>query len=292
MSNKKTIEYIINPPPAHMVGDGFRVHSFFPGGRLIDKKRMSPFFLLDYGAAVDFAPSNEPRGVGVHPHAGFETVTIAYKGKVAHHDSAGNHGIIGEGDVQWMTAGAGLLHKEYHEENYSKTGGPFQMVQLWVNLPAEHKKTKPKYQEITNSIMGKYMLSDNASLVEVIAGEYNETKGPAFTFSPMQVYNARLEKGVTAKFNLPANYNTGLLVIEGTILVNGEPVNTDHFVLFKNDGEEMIVEATEKAIVLVLSGEPIDEPIAAYGPFLMNTWSEVEQAIQDANAGKFGMLED
>ncbi len=292
MSNIKTIEYIIAPPPPHMVGDGFRVHSFFPGGRLIDKKRMSPFFMLDYGSKIEFSPSDEPRGVGVHPHAGFETVTIAYHGKIAHHDSAGNSGIIGEGDVQWMTAGSGLLHKEYHEENFSKTGGPFQIVQLWVNLPAAFKKTKPKYQEITNSMMGRFYLADGKSFIEVIAGEYNKVKGPASTFSPMQVYNARLKKGADAILNFPANYNTGLLVIEGAVTINGSEVNADHFVLFKNEGEEIEINASADAVILVLSGEPIHEPIAAYGPFLMNTWQEVEQAIQDANAGKYGVLED
>lgn len=292
MSNKKTIEYIIAPPPPHMVGDGFRVHSFFPGGRLIDKKRMSPFFMMDYGSKIEFPPSKEPRGVGVHPHAGFETVTIAYQGKIAHHDSAGNSGIIGEGDVQWMTAGSGLLHKEYHEEEFSKKGGAFQMVQLWVNLPAKDKKTKPKYQEITNAMMGRAFLEDKESFIEVIAGEYDNVKGPASTFTPMQVYNARLKKGANATLRFPSNYNTGLLVVEGAVKMNGSEVATDHFVLFKNDGEEITLEATENAIILILSGEPIDEPIAAYGPFLMNTWPEVEQAIQDANSGKFGVLED
>lgn len=292
MATQKSIEHIIAPPPPHMVGDGFRVHSFFPGGRLIDKKRMSPFFLMDYGSKVDFSPSIKPRGVGVHPHAGFETVSIAYQGKIAHHDSAGNSGIIGEGDVQWMTAGAGLLHKEYHEENFSKTGGLFQMVQLWVNLPAKDKKTKPKYQEITQGMMGRAILPDGKSFIEVIAGEYNGVKGPAFTFTPIQLYNARLNKGASAILSFPAIYNTGLLVVEGTVLMNGSLVDTDHFVLFKNDGEEIEIETTENAIVLVLSGEPIDEPIAAYGPFLMNTWPEVEQAILDVNAGKFGVLEE
>jgi len=185
--NTKNIEHILPPPAPHMVGDGFRVHSFFPGGRLIDKKRMSPFFLMDYGAKIEFNPSEEPRGVGVHPHAGFETVTIAYHGRIAHHDSAGNSGIIGEGDVQWMTAGSGLLHKEYHEKEYSKTGGPFQMVQLWVNLPAKDKKTTPKYQELTNQKMGRHSLTDGKSYIEVIAGTYQGTKGPAFTFTPMEV---------------------------------------------------------------------------------------------------------
>lgn len=292
MATKKSIEYIISPPAPHMVGDGFRVHSFFPGGRLIDKKRMSPFFMLDYGSKIDFSPSDEPRGVGVHPHAGFETVTIAYHGKIAHHDSAGNSGVIGEGDVQWMTAGSGLLHKEYHEENFSKTGGSFQMVQLWVNLPSAHKKTKPKYQEITNNMIGKAFLDDDNSYVEVIAGEYNGVKGPASTFTPIHVYNVKMKKGASATMNLPSHYNTGLLVIEGNVTMNESSVATDHFVLFKNDGEEIIIEATEDAVVLVLSGEPINEPIAAYGPFLMNTWAEVEQAIQEVNAGKFGVLEE
>ena len=292
MSNQKSIDVIIAPPPLHMVGDGFRVHNFFPNSRFIDKRRMSPFFMLDYGSKIEFHPSDEPRGVGVHPHAGFETVTIAYKGKIAHHDSAGNSGIIGEGDVQWMTAGSGLLHKEYHEREFSKTGGLFKMVQLWVNLPAKDKKAKPKYQEITNSSMGRAYLNDKTSFVEVIAGKYNEVKGPASTFTPMQVYNAKLIKGVSAEFNLPANYNTGLLVIEGTVKVNGNEVLNDNFVLMKNDGEQFTIEATTDAIVLILSGEPIDEPIAAYGPFLMNTWQEVEQAINDVNAGKFGILEN
>ena len=288
----KNIEHILPPPAPHMVGDGFRVHSFFPGGRLIDKKRMSPFFLMDYGAKIEFTPSAEPRGVGVHPHAGFETVTIAYHGKIAHHDSAGNSGIIGEGDVQWMTAGSGLLHKEYHETEYSKTGGPFQMVQLWVNLPAKDKKTTPKYQELTNQKMGRHLLADGKSYIEVIAGSFEGTKGPAFTFTPMEVYNARLQAGGKGTLTFPANYNTGILVIQGSAHINGQQVAADHFVLFKNDGEEIILEANEDSILLVLSGDPIDEPIAAYGPFLMNTWPEVEQAIQDVNAGKFGFLED
>lgn len=291
MSTKKTIEAILPPPPAHMVGDGFRVHGFFPGEK-ISKKRMSPFFMMDYGSKVDFSPSEQPRGVGVHPHAGFETVTIAYHGKIAHHDSAGNSGIIGEGDVQWMTAGAGLLHKEYHEKEFSKTGGLFQMVQLWVNLPAKDKKTKPKYQEVTNEMMGRYLLAEEKGFIEVIAGEYNGTKGPATTFTPMQVYNARLKKDATATLSFPSNYNTGLLIIEGSANINGNAVATDHFVLFKNEGEEIAIEAREDTIILVLSGEPIDEPIAAYGPFLMNTLQEVEEAIESVSRGKFGVLED
>ena len=285
----KIIDSIITPPPPHMVGDGFRVHSIFPGGG-IDKKRMSQFFLMDYGSKVDFSPANEPRGVGVHPHAGFETVTIAYHGRIAHHDSAGHSGIIGEGDVQWMTAGSGLLHKEYHEESFSKTGGLFQMVQLWVNLPAEYKKTKPKYQEITNQMMGRFPLEDGQSYIELIAGEYKGVKGPAFTFTPMHVYNLKLKKGSSVELSFPSGYNTGMLMIEGSATMNGQSAPADHFVLFKNEGELINVTADEDAIILVLSGEPINEPIAQYGPFLMNSWEEIEQAMKDVNAGKFGEL--
>jgi redox-sensitive bicupin YhaK (pirin superfamily) len=292
MSNQRSVEAVIAPPPPHMVGDGFRVHNFFPGTKQIGKTRMSPFFMLDYGSKIDFSPKDEPRGVGVHPHAGFETVTIAYHGKVAHHDSAGNSGIIGEGDVQWMTAGSGILHKEYHEEEFSKKGGPFQMVQLWVNLPAKDKKVSPKYQEITNNKMGRYNLPGEKGFVEVIAGEYGGVKGPATTFTPIYAYNARLKKDAKLDLSFPTDYNTGLLVIEGNIKVNGINAHADHFVLLKNDGEDFSIETTEDSIIFILSGEPINEPIVAYGPFVMNTWEEIEKAIDDVNAGKFGVLAD
>lgn len=292
MNTQRSVEAIIAPPPPHMVGDGFRVHNFFPGTKQIGKTRMSPFFMLDYGSKIEFTPSKTPRGVGVHPHAGFETVTIAYHGKVAHHDSAGNSGIIGEGDVQWMTAGSGLLHKEYHEEEFSKTGGPFQMVQLWVNLPAKDKKTSPKYQEITNAMMSKVYLPNEKGYVEIVAGEYNGVKGPASTFTPINLFNARIKKDAKLELSFPKEFNTGLLIIEGNVKVNGINAHADHFVLLKNDGEEFTIDATEDSIILVLSGEPINEPIVAYGPFVMNTWEEIEQAVNDVNAGKFGVLED
>lgn len=291
MNDNKSIEAIIAPPAPHMVGDGFRVHGFFPGGR-IDKKRMSPFFLMDYNSKVEFSPSEQPRGVSVHPHRGFETVTIAYHGKVAHHDSAGNSGVIGEGDVQWMTAASGLLHKEYHEKEFSRKGGLFQMVQLWVNLPAKYKMIPPKYQEITNDMMGRFELPDSKGVIEIIAGAYKNINGPATTFTPMHVYNARLKAGAKSEFNFAAKYNTGMLIVEGSALINGQQAAADHFILFKNDGEQIVVEASEDAVILILSGEPIDEPIAQYGPFLMNTWQELEQAFDDVNAGKFGVLEE
>lgn len=286
----KQIQAIIEPPAPHMVGDGFRVHNFFPGAN-ISNSRMSPFFLMDYNAKIDFPARKEPRGVGVHPHRGFETVTIAYQGAVAHHDSAGNSGVIQQGDVQWMTAGSGILHKEYHEETYSQQGGPFQMVQLWVNLPAQYKMTPPGYQAITKDMIATYSLPDSTGAVEVIAGAYKGVKGPVSTFSPIEMYNVVLKPSATAAIQLPENYNTGLLMLKGKAVVNGKQVPQDHFVLFENDGTDISITATEDSIALVLSGEPINEPIAAYGPFLMNTHEELQQAYDDYNKGKFGYLE-
>ncbi|MBG6236697.1 redox-sensitive bicupin YhaK (pirin superfamily) [Pedobacter sp. CAN_A7] len=286
----KEVASVLNPPAPHMVGDGFRVHNFFPQGH---KLKMSPFYLLDYNAKVNFSAREQPRGVGTHPHRGFETVTIAYQGAVAHHDSAGNSGIIYPGDVQWMTAGSGILHKEYHEQQYSLKGGYFQMVQLWVNLPAAFKMTTPKYQGIKASDIKEVVLPQNQGTVKVIAGHFDGIEGAASTFSPMEVYELRLNAGARLSLNFPAPYNTGLLVIEGTIQVNDlEKASADQFVHFKNEGTAFTVEALEDTIVLVLSGEPINEPIASYGPFLMNRPEEIQQALADYNQGKFGYLEE
>lgn len=287
----KIIESIIPPPPYHWVGNGFKVNGIFPEG-INSEKRMSPFFLLDYNAKTEFAPSEKPRGVGVHPHRGFETVTIAYKGKVEHHDSKGNHGVIGEGDVQWMTAGSGILHKEYHEKEFSKKGGVFQMVQLWVNLPAKYKMTTPKYQPITYNTFGKYNLPDNNGILNVIAGKFKDIAGPAYTFSPINVYDIKLNKSVALKIELPENYNTGILMIEGNSIINEQNVLENNFILFKNSGTKILFNALTNCTFLVLSGEPIDEPIAAHGPFLMNTDEEIQNAIDDYYTGKFGNLED
>ena len=292
MSKFRSIEKILPPPPAHMVGDGFRVHNFFPGNGTISLQRMSPFFLMDYGAKVDYPPTQNPRGVGVHPHRGFETVTISYHGKVAHHDSAGNSGVIGEGDVQWMTAASGILHKEYHDKDWSMQGGILQMVQLWVNLPARYKMSPPKYQPILREQFGKYALSENQGVIEIIAGNYKGVDGPAYSFTPIEMYNLRLNQGADLVLDLPQNYNTGFLVIEGNVIINGKAVSTDYFVLFANDGSEIQVQTTENAIVLVLSGVPINEAIFPYGPFVMNTKQEILQAYEDLNNGKFGYLED
>ncbi len=288
----KNIEAVIAPPSPHFVGDGFRVHGFIPGVPRLNFQRMDPFLVMDYNSAFYFPPTDRPRGVGVHPHKGFETVTIAYKGSVAHKDSSGGGGVIKEGDVQWMTAGNGVLHKEFHEENFSKHGGSFQMVQLWVNLPAKDKKVAPKYQAITKDNIKKYPLEDNAGTIEVIAGKYKEVTGPASTFSPVHLMNAKLNKGGKADFSFPRDYTTALLVIEGNILVNEDRnVPTDHFLLFGNEGDLFSIEATENAVVLVMSGAPLKEPIAAHGPFVLNTQEELVQAFEDFNNGKFGVLE-
>jgi quercetin 2,3-dioxygenase len=289
----KSINAILPPPPPHMVGDGFRVHNFFPSYDKIGMQGMSPFFLMDYNSKVEIPPSDIPKGVGVHPHRGFETVTIAYHGSVAHHDSAGNSGVIGEGDVQWMTAGAGVLHKEYHEKEFSKRGGPFQMVQLWVNLPAKFKRTPAKYQSIENNIMGKYRIPGGKGVVEIIAGEFKGIKGPASTFSAMSLFNAKLFKGTSTDFSFSEKDNTGLLIIEGEVKINNSGIaSEDSFIFFKHEGEAIAVEALKDSVILIMSGEPIDEPISSYGPFLMNTEAEIQEAYDDYYNGKFGYLEE
>lgn len=287
---EKQIEKIIKPGMPHFVGYGFRVHSFIPSA--IPMQRMDPFIVFDYNSKYNFPASSIPKGVGVHPHRGFETVTLAYKGRVEHADSSGGGGIIGEGDVQWMTAASGVLHKEFHESEWSKEGGEFQMVQLWVNLPAAHKMSDPKYQALENKSIPKVQLADGLGYVEVVAGEYQGTKGAASTFTPVNLFNAKLKTDGKAEFEFPESYNTGLLILEGSVKVNGEEVATDHFVLFENNGEKISVEAMKDALILVLSAEPINEPIAAYGPFVMNTEAEIKQAFRDFQTGKFGFLED
>lgn len=289
----RNIEVVVAPKEAHYVGDGFRVHNFIPSGFHLDMQRMDPFIMMDYNSPFYFPPTDKPRGVSVHPHRGFETVTIAYKGKVAHHDSSGGGGVIAEGDVQWMTAASGVLHKEYHEEEFSKVGGDFQMVQLWVNLPARDKMSKPKYQALANAAINKYHLPANGGEIEVIAGKHKNIIGSASTFTPVHLLNAKLKKGAKENFEFPQNYNTALLVIEGTIKVNNtDLVETHNFVLFENNAAMFSIEATEDTIVLILSGEPINEPIAAQGPFVMNTRQELMEAFDDYNKGKFGYLEE
>jgi len=287
----KQVEMVLAPKQPHFVGDGFRVHNFIPSGYGLTMERMDPFIMLDYASRYHFPPTGKPKGVGVHPHRGFETVTIAYKGSVAHHDSAGGGGEIKEGDVQWMTAASGVLHKEYHAESFCATGGDFQMVQLWVNLPAKDKMSTPKYQAIENSNIPKIKV--DGGIVEVIAGAYQDHKGAASTFTPINMLNAKLTSGGSAEFSFPSNHNTCILVIEGEVILNNtEDVPLDHLALFKNEGETFTIKASQDSIVLILSGEPINEPIAAHGPFVMNTREQIMEAFQDYELGKFGELAD
>ena len=289
----KSIEAVLPPDNLHFVGDGFRVYGILGRKEPLSMKRMSPFLLLDYAPVHYFPPNNgAPRGVGPHPHRGIETVTIAYKGKVEHNDSTGAGGIIEEGGVQWMTSGSGILHKEYHEKKFSKKGGEMQMVQLWVNLPTKDKMTTPKYQNLNNKDLSKVELENNVGSIDIIAGEYEDHKGPAASFSPLSLFNVKLKKGKGTSFSFNENHNTGLLIIKGSVTVNNsEKAPTNHFVLFKNKGKEFTLRADEDATILVLSGEPIDEPIASYGPFVMNTNEEIKQTIDDFNNGKFGYLD-
>jgi len=287
----KQVEIVLAPKQPHFVGDGFRVHNFIPSGYGLTMERMDPFIMLDYASRYHFPPTGKPKGVGVHPHRGFETVTIAYKGSVAHHDSAGGGGEIKEGDVQWMTAASGVLHKEYHAESFCASGGDFQMVQLWVNLPAKDKMSTPKYQAIENSNIPKIKV--DGGIVEVIAGAYQDHKGAASTFTPVNMLNAKLASGGSATFSFPSNHNTCILVIEGEVILNDtEDVSLDHLALFKNEGETFPIKASQNSIVLILSGEPINEPIAAHGPFVMNTREQIMEAFQDYELGKFGELAD
>jgi redox-sensitive bicupin YhaK (pirin superfamily) len=289
----KQIEMVMAPREPHYVGDGFRVHNFIPSGYGLTMQRMDPFIMLDYASKHFFPATSVPKGVGVHPHRGFETVTIAYKGSVAHHDSGGGGGVIHEGDVQWMTAASGVLHKEYHAEEFYQKGGDFQMVQLWVNLPKKDKMSKPKYQAIQNKDIPKIPVGDNGSMIEVIAGNYIDHQGAASTFTPVNLLNAKLKVNTEASFSYPAHFNTAMIVIEGNVWINDtEEAPLDHFVLFKNEGESFTIKASEDSVVLILSGEPINEPIAAHGPFVMNTRNEIIQAFQDFETGKFGYLAD
>ncbi|MCC7508100.1 MAG: pirin family protein [Planctomycetes bacterium] len=290
MATDKVIDAVYGPPSPHWVGDGFPVRGYFsaiPGGM----RRLSPFLLLDYAQPFEFEPTdNERRGVGPHPHRGFETVTIAFQGAVAHHDSKGNSGVIHPGDVQWMTAGSGILHREYHDAAFARKGGNFQMAQIWVNLPARHKMTEPAYQAITADRMGVVELPKGR--VTVIAGEYRGVKGPARTFSPMNMFDVRLKAGGSAELPTPESWNAALLVMAGKVSINGRDAKENDFVLFKREGVAINVKPTSDAQLLLLSGEPIDEPVANYGPFVMNTPAEIEQAIHDFRAGKFGQLDE
>jgi redox-sensitive bicupin YhaK (pirin superfamily) len=284
----KKVLAVSEAPRPHWVGDGFHVHSMFSysthGGIL------SPFLLLDYAAPEAFTPTTRRRGVGEHPHRGFETVTIVYKGEVSHRDSTGKGGTIGPGDVQWMTAASGILHEEFHSEAFARSGGPMHMVQLWVNLPAKDKMAAPGYQAIVAADIPSVELPGGAGRVRVIAGDFGGAKGPALTFTPMHVWDLSLKAGGDADFQLPDGWNTALIILGGEVEANGATAREAQMVLLDPEGTGVTLKSREGATALLLSGEPIDEPIAGYGPFVMNTEAEIEKAILDFNSGHFGEI--
>lgn len=285
----KNIIGIYTSPRAHWVGDGFPVRTLFSYDSL--GKHISPFLLLDHAAATEFTPTTERRGVGQHPHRGFETVTIVYKGELEHRDSTGSGGKIGPGDVQWMTAAKGILHEEFHSADFAKSGGTLEMVQLWVNLPAKDKMADAGYQTLLDADIPTIALKDQAGSLRLIAGEFDGHKGPARTFTPIDVWDIRLNAGKLLTLDLHEGRNTALVVLRGTLQVNGqERVREGQLALFERDGDQLSLEANQDAVVLVLSGEPIDEPIVGHGPFVMNTEQEIHQAFADFQSGRFGQM--
>ena len=287
---KRTIDRVFRGAPQHWVGNGFHVSNYFPAAT-DTMKRMSPFFLLDYQKPEAYTPTTRRRGVGTHPHRGFETVTIAFQGAIAHRDSAGNGGVIGPNEVQWMTAGSGVLHNEFHEEEFSRAGGILHMIQIWVNLPRTHKRSAPKYQALTEATIRTAALPEGKGVVRVISGAFEDVKGPADTFSPAHMLDLRLKPGAEVRLPTPKDYNTALLVLDGEVSANGSrAVSAGEFILFNNDGDEVVVNAASEATVMFLSGAPIEEPLVHYGPFVMNTVDEINEAIDDFNSGKFGDL--
>ena len=281
---------LYSSPRAHWVGDGFPVRSMFSPGS--HGQNVSPFILLDYAGPAEFKPADRPRGVGQHPHRGFETVTIVYQGELEHRDSTGNGGLIGPGDVQWMTAAAGILHEEFHSKEFTRKGGTLEMVQLWVNLPRKDKKEFPRYQTLLNQDIPSVGLSEGAGTVRVIAGDYQGQKGPARTFTPINIWDLRLAQGKTTTLTLPEGHTVALVVLRGTALVNGAQIAREaQLVLFTPDGGDITLEANDDVTVLVLSAEPINEPVVAQGPFVMNTVGEIKQAMLDFEGGKFGAMQ-
>jgi hypothetical protein len=288
VEKNKEVLGVYGPGSEHWVGDGFPVRNLFPSNGV---RQVSPFLMLDYAGPAHFDPTEKPRGVDEHPHRGFETVTIAYQGAVEHRDSGGHSGVIHPGDVQWMTAASGVVHEEKHEREFAKNGGVFEMVQLWVNLPKAYKMSPPRYQTITSAEIPHASLGEGA-YARVIAGELNGVKGPARTFTPVGVFDARIAAGGRAELRCTEGHNVSLVLLRGHITVNGAtPVKGDaRMAVLSTSGVTVTIEAAEDSVLLVLTGEPIQEPVASWGPFVMNTQMELRQAIEDYQSGKMGRL--
>lgn len=286
---KKKIAGVYSSSYKHAVGDGFKVINIFPNGNNLGDK-MSPFYMIDYQPETYYEPSDKKRGVNVHPHRGIEPVTLVYQGAVAHADSAGHHGIVGPGDVQWMTSGKGILHKEYFEEEFSRKGGNLQMIQVWTILPKAYKYVDPSYQTLLKEEIKKVTLEEGE--VRIIAGSYQGVESPVRTYSPMNLLDVTLNKDGGMKIDCPADYNMGILILEGQLKLNDVEAGKEQFVLFENEGEVVEILASENSKFLILNGKPLNEPAVHKGPFVMNTQEEIDQAFADVAAGKFGYLEN
>ena len=284
----KKIAQVLHPHGGHWVGDGFPVRTLFSYDG--DAQALSPFLLFDYAGPHVFPPALQPRGVGQHPHRGFETVTIAYDGEVSHRDSTGAGGTIGSGDVQWMTAAGGIIHEEFHSPAFTKTGGPFRMVQLWVNLPVKHKLTKPGYQSITKADIPVVELAKGAGRARIIAGDFAGTKGAAKTFSPINVWDVRLNRDADVSLTLPEGHTAMIAVLTGHITVNRQRAGEAEIIRFEREGSDVTLHADSDAMLLVLTGEPLGEPVFGHGPFVMTNEAEIRQAITDFNSGRFGQV--
>jgi redox-sensitive bicupin YhaK (pirin superfamily) len=281
----KKIAHVLKSAAPHWVGNGFHVNTLFMYEQAADA--LSPFLMLDYGAPKQFAPSTKPRGVGQHPHRGFETVTVAYQGEIEHHDSEGNKGVIGPGDVQWMTAASGIVHEEWLNPPFNERGGVLEMAQLWVNLPAKDKMSAPRYQEIVNAQIPA-VVADSGARVRVIAGEFSDATGPAMTYSPINVWDVQMKASQSLDLTVQSGDTTLFAVLKGSVRVNGaDTVASPALVILDRDGTQAKLEALTDTTVLVLNGEPLNEPVVGYGPFVMNTEDEIMQAMRDFQSGKF-----
>ena len=273
---------------AHWVGDGFPVRTLFSYQAMGEE--LSPFLMLDYASPTAFPPSLEAKGVGTHPHRGFETVTIVYKGELAHKDSAGNSGTIGPGDVQWMTAGAGILHEEMHSAQFTQQGGMLSMAQLWVNLPASQKMTPPGYQAIEAERIPSIQFEHDQGTARLIAGNHAGLSGPAKTHTAMQVWDLQIKKGAVISLPAPNHWTAALAILQGQVKTDKGLAGDASLITYSQAGVGIELSASQDTHALFLSGEPIREPIVGYGPFVMNTKAEIAQAIDDFNSGQFGRL--
>lgn len=282
----KRVLRVQSAPGSHWVGDGFPVRSLFSYQGAAE--HLSPFLLLDHAGPAEFEPTQRRRGVGEHPHRGFETVTIVYDGEVEHRDSTGQGGVIGPGDVQWMTAAGGILHEEFHSQAFAQRGGRLEMAQLWVNLPARDKMRAPRYQALLSADIPQVSLPGDAGTLRVIAGQYESARGPAQTFTAVNVWDVRLGEGAQVTLPLPAGHNAAVVALSGSLTVGDTALRSGQVAVLDRDGQDVALSAGEDAKLLVLTGEPIDEPIVGHGPFVMNSQAEIVEAFRDFQSGRFG----